>query len=256
MNAPQELERVIVVLNEPQDPVNIGGIVRAMKNMGLSRLRLVRPKAFDLHRVEGVAHTGMDVIESAESFDSLADAVATAGLVVGTTARGRKVKRNYRRPREAAAEVSSVAAAGPEVALVFGREDRGLSNDDLDLCSRVVVIPTHPAHSSLNLAQALLILAYEVWLASQAAPPFKTPRQSAERARSDEFERLFAEVEESLRAIDFFKSHTVGPIMRTVRVVAGRADLDRSEVALLSAMAIELRKYLARHGVPPSDREE
>jgi TrmH family RNA methyltransferase len=160
--ATQALRHVVVVLHEPQDPVNIGAVVRAMKNMGLGRLRLVNPGDFDPYRIHGVAHTGMDVIESAEICDRLADAVADARLVLGTTARERRARRNYRRPRDAAAEILAAASEGGEVAVVFGREDCGLTNDDLDRCDRVIVIPTHPDHPSLNLAQAVMIVEYEL----------------------------------------------------------------------------------------------
>ncbi len=249
MSAKRDLERVIVVLNQPQDPVNIGGVVRAMKNMGLSRLHLVRPVDFDPYRVEGVAHTGLDVIKSARAFDTLTEAVSESQFVVGTTARGRRVRRSYLRPRDAAAEIVVATAAGRSVALLFGREDRGLSNDDLDMCSRVVVIPTDPEATSLNLAQAVLILAYEIYLAAAGAIPFKSPRRAAAPATRDELESLFGEVEASLHAIDFFKAHKVRPIMRTIREVAARADLDDRESALFKAMAYEIRNFLARHGL-------
>jgi len=243
------LQRVVIALDEPQDPVNIGMVVRAMKNMGLSRLRLVRPGGFDLHRISGVAHTGIDVVESAESFERLDDAVAGAGLVVGTTARGRRVRRNYVRPRDAAAEIAEVTQAGDDVVLIFGREDRGLSNKELDLCNRVIVIPTDAGHSSLNLAQAVLVIAYEIFLAAEGAPPFKRPRRAAPRADRAELESLFSEVEASLHAIDFFKAQKVEPLMRTVREVAARADLDERETALFKAMAYEVRNFLARQGL-------
>jgi TrmH family RNA methyltransferase len=251
MGSQHVLRRVVVVLDEPQDPVNIGMVVRTMKNMGLSRLRLVRPGGFDPHRIRGVAHTGADVVESVELFERLDDALVGASLVVGTTGRGRRVRRNYMRAREAAGEVLELARSGDEVALVFGREDRGLSNEELDLCNRLVVIPTDADHSSLNLAQAVLVVAYEIFLAAEAAPPFKEPRRAAARADRAELESLFAEVEASLHAIDFFKAQKVKPLMRTVREVAARADLDERETALFKAMAYEVRNFLARHGIDP-----
>jgi TrmH family RNA methyltransferase len=246
MEAPPELQRISVVLNEPQDPVNIGGVVRAMKNMGLGRLALVRPLDFDAFRIEGVAHMGADVIESARLFDSLEEAVAGARLVVGTTARGRRVRRNYRRPREAAAEMLEIARAGQEVVMLFGREDRGLGNEALDLCDRVVVIPTDSKHTSLNLAQAVLILAYELSLAAGVAGPYKEPRRAARRAGRATLEELCREIEASLDALEFFKSHKAASIMRTVKEVVGRADLDEREAALFKAMAYEVRNFLAR----------
>lgn len=251
MPLPQELKRVHVVLNEPQDPVNIGGVVRAMKNMGLGSLRLVRPADFDPYRIEGVAKTGRDLLKGARLHDSLVAAVEDCHLVVGTSARVRRVRRAYLRPREAAGEVVELARAGGDVALVFGREDRGLTNEDLDLCRRVVVVPTNPEQSSLNLAQAVLVLAYEVFLACGAESPLKEPRRPVVPARTEALERLFAEIQETLRWIDFFKAHHVTPIMRTVREAAGRADLSDREVALFEAMAIEVRKYMSRQGVEP-----
>jgi TrmH family RNA methyltransferase len=253
MGAPQELDRVCIILKEPQDPVNMGAVVRAMKNMGLSRLHLVRPGDFDARRIEGVAHTGLDVIQNARFFDRLEDAIAGANLVVGTTARGRTVRRNYRRPREVAAEIVEVARSSQEVAIVFGREDRGLSNEDLDLCSRVVAVPTDPDHTSLNLAQAVLIVAYEILLVAELAQPFKPPRHASVRATRAELESLFREVEASLHAVDFFKAHRVTKIMRTIREIAARADLNEDETALLKAMAYEVRNFIARQGIGPAD---
>jgi TrmH family RNA methyltransferase len=255
--ATDRLHRVTLVLNEPQDPVNIGSVVRVMKNMGLRHLRLVRPADFDPYRIQGVAHTGVDVIESTRLFDSLEEAIADARLVVGTSARGRRARRNYRRPREAATEILDAATSGEEVALVFGREDRGLSNDQLDHCDRVVVIPTEPEYSSLNLAQAVLVLAYEVRLAAEADRGFKEPRRFAARASREELEAVFAEVEASLSALDFFKTQKPTPILRTLREVAGRADLDEREAALFKAMAYEVRNFLARQAPNEGkDRDE
>jgi TrmH family RNA methyltransferase len=245
----EELKRVRVVLNQPQDPINIGGVVRAMKNMGLSRLQLVQPADFDAYRIKGIAHTGMDIVESAQTFDRLKDAIADARLVLGTTARGRRARRNYRRPREAATEALAAAAAGEEVAVVFGREDRGLSNEELDYCNRIVVVPTDPNHSSLNLAQAVLVLAYELWLAAVGETPFKEPRQAAARASRQELEELVSEVEASLVAVDFFKAYKTTLIMRTVREVVTRADLDERESALFKAMAYEVRNFMLRKGL-------
>ncbi len=247
--ATEALRRVTVVLNQPKDPVNIGAVVRAMKNMGLGRLHLVQPAEFNPYRIEGVAHTGLDVIESAELFDRLDEALAGSRLVVGTTARGRAARRNYRRPREAASEILEAARSGQEVSLVFGREDRGLSNEELDLCDRVVVIPTDPEHSSLNLAQAVLVLTYEIWMATDVELPFKDPRRVSVRASRQALESLFKEIEASLHAIEFFKAHREMPIMRTVREVAARADLDERETALFKAMAHEVRHFLARRGI-------
>jgi len=135
---------IVVVLHEPQDLVNIAHVVRGMKNFGVRDLRLVRPREYEAYRVEGIAHQTQDVLARVCTFDSLEEALADCVHIVGFTARGRTAKRNLQRPRDAAAEVLALAANGP-VALLFGREDKGLSNDALDRCHRVVTIPSDPS---------------------------------------------------------------------------------------------------------------
>ena len=136
---------IVVVLHEPQDLVNIAHVVRAMKNFGLRDLRLVAPREYDAYRVEGIAHQTRDVLARVRVYDALGAALADCVHVVGLTARGRTAKRNLQRPREAAAEVLALAAEGP-VALLFGREDKGLDNDALDRCHRVVTIPSEATY--------------------------------------------------------------------------------------------------------------
>src|SRR5665647_3869429 len=153
------LSAVRVVLFEPQDPINIGAAVRAMKNMGVSRLRLVRPVAYDPLRLAGVAHDTQEIIDAIEHFDDLETALADCVRVAGFTARRRAAKRELLSPRQCAADLLEFAEHGP-VALLFGREDKGLPNEALDRAHTVVTIPT-TAHASLNLAQAVLIALYE-----------------------------------------------------------------------------------------------
>ena len=237
------LSVITVVLHEPQDLLNIAHVVRAMKNFGLRDLRLVSPAEYDAYRVEGIAHQTQDVLARVRTFDTLADALADCVHVVGFTARGRTAKRNAQRPREAAAELLSAARGGP-VALLFGREDRGLANDALDRCNRVVTIPSEPAYASLNLAHAAAIMLYELALARGAGErPFKAPRRRAPAARADDVERLFVDVERALRAIDFFKTRNAAGVMRTVREVTHRTPLDAREAKLLRAVAIEVVKH-------------
>jgi len=234
---------IVVVLHEPQELVNVAHVVRAMKNFGLRALRLVSPREYDATRIEGIAHQTQDVLARVEHFDDLAAALADCVHVVGFTARGRTAKRNLQRPREAAAEITALAEQGP-VALVFGREDKGLSNDALDRCHRVVTIPSDPAYPSLNLAHAVVLTIYEIALARpEGAPGFKVPRRRAGPAPVAELERLFSDVEHALTVIDFFKTRDAEHVLRTVREVIHRAPLDEREVKLLRAMAIEVVKY-------------
>ncbi len=242
----------IVVLDHPQDLVNIAHVVRGMKNFGLRDLRLVNPREYEAYRVEGIAHQTQDILSRVRAYSTLEEAIADCVHVVGFTARGRTAKRNLQRPREAAAEIASLADGGP-VALLFGREDKGLSNEALDRCHRVVAIPSDPGYPSLNLAHAVIIMLYELALARGAEErPFKEPRRTSEPAPADELERLFADVAKALQAIEFFKTRNAAGVMRTIREIAHRTPLDLREVKLLRAMAIEVTKYakrLARSGI-------
>lgn len=242
-------DHIVVVLNETQDLVNIAGAVRAMMNMGLRRLRLVRPAEFDAYRIAGIAHGSEPVIERVEFFESLRQAVDDAVHVVGTTARRRTAAYVWQQPREAAPELLRIAAEERRpVAIVFGREDKGLANEDLDLCDRALTVPTDPEHWSLNLAQAVLIVCYELWMAGPGGEaPLPAHRKAApRRADAAEMRRVFEATEEALHAIEFFKKRNPEAIMRSLRAIARRADLDSREAGLLRAIAIEVRKYLDR----------
>ncbi len=241
--------RFVVILNEPQDLVNIAGTVRAMRNMGLERLRLVHPAEYDAWRIAGIAHGSEPMLEHVAFFDSLRDAIADAGYVVGTSARRREAAYVWGQPRAAAPEIIALAAhaSGP-VCLVFGREDKGLANEDLDLCDRVLTIPAAPTAASLNLAQAVLLVCYELRLAATAEqpPPLPRARRHAPRAATAALQEMYADIEKTLAAIDFFKKRNPDAIMRTVRAALRRAGLDAREAGLFRAMAIEVRKVLAR----------
>jgi tRNA/rRNA methyltransferase/tRNA (cytidine32/uridine32-2'-O)-methyltransferase len=242
------LASVVVVLYEPQDPVNIAATIRAMKNMGASRLRLVRPVAYEAIRLEGIAHQTMDLIERIEWFESFDEAVADCVTTVGFTARRRAAKLRMIDPKQAAAELLARAPEGP-VALVLGREDSGLPNDILDRVHAAVTIPT-TNHASLNLAQAALIGLYELHLAAaDATRELAPPRKDAPPPTNEQFELFFSDAERSLAAIEFFKTRFPEHIMRTLRSLTHRAAPNARELSLMRAMAIEVVNYLKRRGV-------
>src|SRR5215218_9530584 len=254
-HAKAALEGIVVVLWQTQDHVNVAGTIRAMKNFGLARLRLVSPELWDPWRIEGIAHGTHDVVARTELFDTLEEALADCQYVVGMTARARRAKRAVARPRDLAPELlargreAGEGRAGP-VALLFGREDKGLSNEALDLCHRTCIIPTNPAHASLNLAQAVLLTAYELWMAAAGeAQEFRPPRRTAPPPTVEFLEVVFTEAERALWAIDFFKTRNTESVMRTLRELVRRADVDQREAGFLRAMAIEVVKYLQRAGV-------
>ena len=248
----------VVVLHEPQDLVNIAHVVRAMKNFGFRDLRLVAPREYDAYRVEGIAHKTGDVLSRVVVYETLDAALADCVHVVGFTARGRTAKRNVQRPRAAAGEVLTAASGPRPVALLFGREDRGLPNDALDRCHRLVTIPTAPAYASLNLAHAVVVMLYELALArGDEARPFKVPRRRTVPATAADLERMFEDLEAGLDALAFFKTRQRQGIMRTLREVLHRAPLDQREAKLLRAIGIEVVKYRERlaHSRLHVDRE-
>ena len=242
----ETLRNVVIVLDHPQNLVNIAGVVRAMKNMGLTQLRLVCPDEFDPWRIEGIAHRSQDVVESAKEFESLQEAVADCVYVLGTTARARTAHRNYNGPRESA-QLLVGRASGGLVAVVFGREDRGLTNDALDRCDGVVVIPTDPDYSSMNLAQACLLIAYEIFLAAateEAALP--QGKRSTGLATRGEIESMVHALQGGLERIEFFKARAAENVMRTFRTLLSRAKPDRQEAGLVKALGFEIGNYLDR----------
>ena len=233
------------MLYEPLDPINIGGTVRAMKNMGVSDLRLVRPVAYDRNRLIGVAHDTNEIIDGITHHDDLESAVSDCVRVAGFTARRRAAKREVVKPDQAASDLLGFAEQG-NVAVMFGREDKGLPNEALDLAHIVVTIPTTD-HASLNLAQAVLLALYELHTASaDATRTLAPPRHVADPPTTAQLELLFADARRALTEIAFFKTRNDEHIMRTLRSLVFRAAADGREVNLLRAMAIEVLRTIER----------
>lgn len=240
------LDNVHVVLHEPQNLVNIAGVIRAMKNMGLSRLRVVDPAEWDAWRITGIAHRSDDLVEATRHCASLDEALEDMTLVVGTSARPRTAQRNYDHARPWAGRLVEAAREGP-VALLFGREDRGLSNQALDRCDGVAIIPTDPDYSSLNLAQACLLLSYEVSMAAGAADlPLPRGKRYSGLATRGELESMFDALEEGLHHIDFFSAREPEGVLRTLRTLLSRARPDRQEAGIVRSMGFEMRNRVSR----------
>jgi tRNA/rRNA methyltransferase/tRNA (cytidine32/uridine32-2'-O)-methyltransferase len=239
------LSNVHVVLYEPQNQINIAAVIRAMKNMGVSSLRLVRPVDNDPYRLEGIAHDTADIIERIRHFDDLDSALADCVYVAAYTARRRAAKWIVTDPRGSAGEILAAVRHGP-AAVLFGREDKGLPNEALDRARTVVNIPT-TEHASLNLAQAVLVALYELHLAAgDATRVIGPPRDEAPPATAEQYERLFSNAAEALEIIAFFKTRFPEHIMRSVRSLAFRANPDAREIELLRAMAIEVVRATER----------
>lgn len=243
--AESRLDRIRVVLFETQDLVNVAAVVRAMKNMGLSDLRVVNGVPLDPWRIQGIAHDTGDILAKAREHLTLDEGLADCVLVAAFTARHRSARWAISTPREVAERLVAAAEDG-SVALLFGREDRGLPNDALDRAQVHVSIPT-TRYASLNLAQAVMVALYELHLAAgDSTRTRKPPRKDAPPPEAIELERFHADVEAALRAIEFFKTRYPEHILRAVRSMIARADPNARELSLLRAMAIEVVKNLDR----------
>ena len=246
MSLDDRLTRIAVVLDHPKDVVNIAGVIRVMKNFGLSDLRLVDPDEFTPYRLEGIAHRSGDLIEATTIHESLDDALADVTYVVGTTARARTAGRTYTRSDEIGPVIAGRAGEGP-VAILFGREDRGLTNEALDRCHSVVIIPTDPEYSSLNLAQAALVLAYETFLAIDGGETeMPTGKRTTRPPTHEELEETFSALADGLHRINFYKARKPEAVMRTLRTIISRAEPDLREARLLAAVGYEIGNYLDR----------
>ncbi|WP_394000867.1 RNA methyltransferase [Luteimonas sp. WGS1318] len=244
--------RIRIVLVGTQHPGNIGSAARAMKTMGLTRLVLVDPQKFPHNEADMMAAGADDVLAAAVEVQTLAEAVADCRLVLGCTARSRRVQLRELDPRTAAASVHAEAVAGGEVALVFGRERTGLENGELQLCHAAVHIPANPDYSSLNLAAAVQVLAYEVRMAllgGAAAAPVATAMPDA--APHAELEGFFAQLADTLEAIDFHKGRTPDSAMRKLRRLFVRTGLDSHEIRLLRGVLADAQRMARLAGRDP-----
>lgn len=239
------LRNIRVVLYEPQDPVNIGGTVRVMKNMGLDDLVLVRPMRYDPEKLERIAHNTRDLAGRIRHVHELHDALADCVAVYAFAGKHRAVRWPVITPREMAEVALDRVEDGP-VALLFGREDHGLPNEALDQSTAVVCIPT-TEHMSLNLAQAILVGAYELHLAagdSTRTPPRR--RKEGPASSVENRELTIQRIHRALDLVDFFKTRNPEHVMRTVRSLIGRAEPATREMDLLKSMAIEVERTLER----------
>ncbi|WP_420632619.1 RNA methyltransferase [Candidatus Palauibacter sp.] len=254
-----QLDRTVIVLHEPQDVVNIALVVRAMKNMGLARLRLVNPAEFDAWRITGIAHDTRDVVERIRVFEDLPSALADVGYALGATARRRSTRQDWWNPEQAATRLT---ARGAPLAVVFGREDRGLSNEALDLCHGLVCIPTNPDHSSMNLAHAAVILMYELRKAAIGPEDWTDRDLSLKKRRQtppalhSELEAFFGKWQRAMEEIGLFHGIDPVPKMRSFRNMFQRADLDRRELGLILAAAYEVLHFAEREKKRARDRAE
>ena len=227
------LDRIRIVLVRPREAQNVGATARAMKNMGLGRLVLVDAPDLDEARAATLAVHAGDVLAVRTHVATLADGLVGCGLVVGTSGRATAARDDATTPR-ALARLMVAAAAANDVALVFGPEDHGLALEELKLCHRVLAIPTSDAYGSLNLAQAVLVCAYELWTAEAPAADGRV------LAPHERLELLWTKLEAGLTAVSFLHGDEAPAMMRRLRAMLGRAALDDDEVQILLGMARQM----------------
>ncbi len=233
-----ELDHITIVLNRPRYPENIGAAARAMRNMGVNKLVVVAPQNCDLTRIVKMAtHAAIDVIEEMRVFETLAEALAAFNLVVGTTARLGRQRSVIESPARLAQDLISVSHNN-EVAVLFGPEDRGLTNDDIRYCQWLVNIPT-AAFASLNLAQAVMVICYELFGANRGEAITYVPRL----ANRHELDGMLDQLKDILVRINYINPENPDYWMARIRHFFTRMQLRAKEVSIIRGICRQINWY-------------
>jgi len=242
MSARNTLANIRIVLIQTSHPGNIGSAARAMKTMGLSELYLVKPKSFPDEQAVTMSSNATDILENATVVDSVQDALAGCHLVVGTSARHeRTLAWEVLEPRECSQKITKQAKTGG-VAILFGRENSGLTNDELALCHYLVHIPTNPDYSSLNLASAVQILSYECRVASETGDSLTKADETEEVATADAMEGYYKHLETAMIESKFLDPENPKHLMTRLRRLYGRVKVTPSELNILRGMLVAFQK--------------
>ncbi len=232
------LQPIATVLMQTSHPGNIGSTARALKTMGLTQLRLVSPLRFPDPEANALASGAEDLLEQAAVHASLQQALADARVVFGSSDRRRGIRMLEVEPREFARLALDAAATGP-VAVLYGTERTGLTNEELELCQYLVTIPANPHYSSLNLASAVQVLSYELRCEALSRVATTTPIDSHVPAPNEQLERYFVHLEQVLELIGFFGDRSSTKIMRRVRRLYQRGMPDERELQILRGILSE-----------------
>lgn len=233
-----KLDNIAVVLRSPRFPENIGAAARAMRNMGLSQLIVVEPELPDMERMCKMAtHEARELIESMRVCATLDEALSDFNYIVGTTARLGGIRQTLRTPRTMAEELVPLSQEN-RIALLFGPEDRGLTNEDLRFCHMLVNIPTFE-FKSLNLAQAVMVLCYEIFNAALDKTPAATPKI----ANRHELDAMYAGLKDTLIAIDFINHENPDYFMFNIRQAFNRLKLKSREVQIIRGLIRQVNWY-------------
>lgn len=227
------LDNIRIVLVGPLYGGNVGSVCRAMANMGFSDLAVVAPRNLNMDEARMMACHAFDILESRTEFRTMADAVADCGVVMGATARKGLYRQHAKTPREWAGRALEESRSG-RVALAFGREDNGLSNEELALCTQIIQIPTTEEYLSLNIAQAVMVCCYEIFVASGA---YEAPVEKSGTASSELRERMFDIWRETLLEIGFMKDDMADHMMLGLRRVLARGAVTVDDVNIMMGIA-------------------
>jgi tRNA/rRNA methyltransferase len=234
------LDSISIILVRPRFPENVGSVARAIKNMGLNHLISVdgcSPLHINAYKLASGAE---DILERAEEFPTLKEAISQMGCVVGTTSRVGKERSPLLTPEELAKKLILLSAKN-RVGLVFGSEKEGLTNEDLSLCHIYVRIPSSESFPSLNLAQAVMVICYELFQSSMAIS--KPPTQLAQ---TEKLERMFDHMEKTLLSIGFLDSNQAKRMMKVLRRLFGRSQMDDRDVQILQGIWSQMDWHLKK----------
>lgn len=235
-------QTIRIVLSRPTHPGNIGATARAMKNMGLRELVLVAPESYPHPDATARAADAVDVLDAARVYPTLDEAIGDCTLVIGTSARNRRIGWPTLDPRECAQRLVTGVDRGVS-ALLFGQERTGLTNEELDRCQYVVTIPTSSEYSSLNLAAAVQILAYEIHAANAGPSASVTDEREQPPATAEELQRFYEHLEQTLVQIGFLDPANPRLLMRRLARLFGRVELDRNEMNILRGILTSVQQY-------------
>lgn len=246
MSGKGSLDNIRIVLVNTSHPGNIGGAARALKNMGLTRLYLVAPRDFPAEKAVWRAAGALDVLDAAVVVETLDEAIAGCGLVVGTSARERRIPWPLVNPRECGERVIAESDTH-EVAILFGREDRGLTNEELHKCHYHVHIPASEDYSSLNLAAAVQVIVYELRMAHLSDDQGRAPSYTdwdMPPAKVEAQERYYEHLQETLEALGFLEPDNPRQTMTRLRRLYSRVRLDEMELGILRGMLTATQNYI------------
>ena len=243
-------ENISIVMVNTTHPGNIGAAARALKNMGLSQLVLVDPKEFPTAKATWRAAGATDIVEQVKVVSSLQEAIADCSLVIGTSARERRIPWPLLTPRECGDRVTA-ESKHHKVAIVFGREDRGLTNEELPQCHYHVHIPSNPDYSALNIAAAIQVIVYEIRmsvLAEQEGKPISFDDWDVPPAKQEAVERYYTHLEETLAQLRFLDPDNPRQTVTRLRRLFNRIRLDEMELSILRGMLTSIQNTIHHTG--------